>query len=47
MASLLVKGGRVIDPATGTDSLLDLLIVDGRIAERRPCRQGKGAAAEK
>ncbi|OLD64120.1 MAG: dihydroorotase [Acidobacteria bacterium 13_1_40CM_2_68_5] len=47
MASLLIKGGRVIDPATGTDALLDLLVVDGHIAERRPARQGKGAAGEK
>src|SRR2546422_3044045 len=34
LASLLIKGGRVIDPATGTDALLDLLVVDGHIAER-------------
>jgi dihydroorotase len=26
----------VIDPATGTDAALDILVVDGRIAERRP-----------
>jgi dihydroorotase len=36
LASLLVKGGRVVDPATGTDAVLDLLVTDGRIAERRP-----------
>ena len=42
MAGLLVKGGRVIDPATSTDAVLDLLLVDGRIAERRPPGQGKG-----
>jgi dihydroorotase len=39
---LLVKGGRVVDPATGTDAVLDLLIEGGRIAERRPA--GRGAA---
>ena len=43
MASLLIKGGRVIDPATRTDALLDLLLVDGRVAERRPAGQGRGA----
>jgi len=32
---LLIKGGRVVDPATDTDALLDLLVVDGKIAERR------------
>jgi dihydroorotase len=32
---LLLKGGRVVDPASGTDAPLDLLLVDGRIAERR------------
>ena len=43
MASLLIKGGRVIDPATQTDAPLDLLVVDGRVAERRPAGQGGGA----
>src|SRR5947209_716829 len=47
LASLLIKGGRVIDPATGIDGLHDLLVVDGRIAERRPTGQSRGAAAEK
>ncbi|NVM57917.1 MAG: dihydroorotase, partial [Desulfobacterales bacterium] len=28
----LIKGGRVIDPETGTDGLLDILIEDGKIA---------------
>ncbi len=42
MAGLLIKGGRVIDPASNTDAVMDLLIVDGRIAERRPPGQGKG-----
>jgi dihydroorotase len=42
LANLLVKGGRVIDPATGTDEVSDLLVVDGRIAGRRP--KEKGAA---
>jgi dihydroorotase len=41
LAGLLVKGGRVIDPATKTDAVMDLLIVDGRIAERRPAGEGK------
>jgi dihydroorotase len=44
LASLLVKGGRVVDPATATDELLDLLVVDGRIAERRSARGGRGGA---
>ena len=29
---LLVKGGRVIDPANNIDEIADVLIVDGRIA---------------
>lgn len=33
MSSILVHGGRVIDPASGLDERLDVLIVDGRIAE--------------
>ena len=31
MSSLLITGGRVIDPASGFDSVADLLIRDGRI----------------
>ena len=33
MTSILVHGGRVVDPASGLDERLDVLIVDGRIAE--------------
>jgi dihydroorotase len=32
---LLIRNGRVIDPASGTDGGLDVLIVDGRIADVR------------
>ncbi len=31
--SILIKGGRVIDPANGVDDTLDLLIKDGKIAK--------------
>jgi len=31
---ILLKGGRLVDPATGTDDALDLLIADGKIAAR-------------
>jgi len=41
---LLIRGGRVIDPATKTDAVMDLLITDGRIAERRPPEKGRGGA---
>ncbi len=30
---LLIKGGRVIDPAQGIDEILDILVADGRIRE--------------
>lgn len=33
MPSLLIKNGRVIDPAQGVDTALDVLLVDGRIVE--------------
>jgi len=33
---LLIRGGRLIDPDTRTDDRLDLLIVDGVVAERTP-----------
>ncbi|MFQ5810694.1 MAG: dihydroorotase [Armatimonadota bacterium] len=29
---LLISGGRVVDPATGTDAVLDVLIADGAVA---------------
>lgn len=32
MSSLLIQGGRVIDPANGRDELASVLILDGRIA---------------
>ncbi len=32
---LLIKNGRVVDPASGTDGDLDVLIVDGKIADVR------------
>ncbi|MCA1839562.1 MAG: dihydroorotase, partial [Actinobacteria bacterium] len=33
MSRLLIKGGRVIDPASGTDSSADVLIDDGKVIE--------------
>ena len=33
MTSILLRGGRVIDPASGRDGVDDVRIVDGRIAE--------------
>ena len=32
MSSLLLKGGRLIDPANGRDENADLLLVDGKVA---------------
>src|SRR5688572_12870469 len=32
MSSLLIKNGRIIDPANRRDEVADLLIIDGRIA---------------
>lgn len=34
MGTLLIRGGRIIDPASSRDAFDDLLIVDGRIADR-------------
>lgn len=33
MASILIKGGRVVDPASGRDEVADVLVSDGTIAE--------------
>ena len=32
MTEVLLRGGRVVDPATGTDEVRDLLVRDGRVA---------------
>jgi len=44
--SLLIRGGRVIDPATKTDAELDLLLRDGRVAELAPHSKLIGKAAD-
>lgn len=44
MKALLIRGGRVIDPATGLDGLRDVLARDGRIAAIE--NPGKARAAE-
>src|SRR6185369_5303989 len=33
MGELLISGGRVIDPASGVDRAMDLLLRDGRVAK--------------
>ncbi|MBZ5566956.1 MAG: dihydroorotase [Acidobacteriia bacterium] len=44
--SLLIRGGRIIDPATNTDAELDLLLRDGSVAELAPRSELIGHAAE-
>ncbi|MBI5378634.1 MAG: dihydroorotase [Nitrospirae bacterium] len=43
--SILIKGGRVVDPASGVDGLFDLLLKEGKVAELRP--SGKTASSGK
>ena len=43
MSRLLLKGGRVIDPAQGLDQALDVLIAEGTIEEVSPRVQPRGA----
>jgi dihydroorotase len=43
MSRLLLKGGRVIDPARGTDATLDVMIAEGRIEEVAPRVPTRGA----
>jgi dihydroorotase len=43
MTRLLLKGGRVIDPAQGIDATLDVLIAEKTIAEVGPRLQPRGA----
>lgn len=37
MSSLLIRGGRVIDPASGFDGIRDVCIVDGKISQGWRC----------
>ncbi len=46
-ASLLIKGGHVIDPAARIDALMDILLRDGRVAEVAPPNKIRGGADEK
>jgi dihydroorotase len=44
--SLLLKGGRVIDPASRIDAEMDVLLRDGRVAEVAPRNKVRGSADE-
>lgn len=45
--SLLIGGGRLIDPAARVDALMDVLLRDGRVAEIAPPNKLRGGADEK
>jgi len=45
--SLLIKGGRVIDPAARLDAPMDVLLRDGMVAEIAPPGKIRGSADEK
>ena len=33
MMTMLIRGGRLVDPASSVDAHLDVMIVDGRVAQ--------------
>ena len=37
--TILIKGGRILDPATKTDDVMDLFIEDGVITKRKRQRR--------
>ncbi len=39
---LMIRGGRVIDPASNTDAIKDVVVEDGKIVELRPGAEGRG-----
>ncbi len=43
MSRLLLKGGRVVDPAQGLDATLDVMIADGLDRGGRPARPPRAA----
>src|SRR5579863_4756035 len=45
--SLLIRGGRLIDPAAKIDASMDVLLRDGRVAEIAPPGKVRGSAADK
>src|SRR5213075_3096757 len=45
--SLLIRGGRLIDPAAKVDALMDVLLRDGRVAEVALPNKIRGGADEK
>ena len=45
--SLLIRGGRVIDPLAKVDALMDILLRDGQVAEIAPPNKIRGAGDEK
>ena len=46
MSAIIIRNGRVIDPANRRDKLADLVIVDGRIAEKSAIRDPRSAIGE-
>jgi dihydroorotase len=45
-SSLLIQGGRVIDPVAGIDDKVDILLRDGQVAEVNPGKKERGQADE-
>lgn len=45
-ASLIIRGGRVIDPVARVDGLMDILLRDGQVAELAPANKIRGGADE-
>jgi dihydroorotase len=45
--SLLIRGGRVIDPAAGIDAAMDVLLRDGQVADVAPPNKIRGGSEEK
>jgi dihydroorotase len=43
MSRLLLKGGRVIDPAQGLDAVLDVLVAEGKVEKLGPGLKARGA----
>jgi dihydroorotase len=46
VSAIIIRNGRVIDPANRQDKLADLVIVDGRIAEKSAIRDPQSAIEE-
>src|ERR1044071_10187117 len=46
MKAIVIRNGRIIDPANGRDEVADLIIIDGKISDQSATRNPQSAVDE-